>query len=195
MSNGQEPIVRQPSTRPATARAGISAGVLFFMFLIILLVAVFDQLTKAVVVGSLHEGELIRIVPSYFNLTLTYNRGAAFGILSNYSDGTRQLLLAGTTILALSAVMFFLYYDYYHDRIAQVALAMIVGGALGNVIDRVRIGEVVDFLDFYYQSYHWPAFNVADSAICLGVFILLLRRPARAHSEAGKSGEKQVAAI
>lgn len=143
--------------------------------LVALVVIILDQLTKWWVLQTISRGEIIPVIPDFFNLTLTFNRGAAFGILSNVPDGTRQLVLAFTTVVALSAVLYFLRHDFKNHKLAQYSLALIFGGAIGNVIDRVRLGEVVDFLDVYWSTYHWPAFNVADSAICVGVVILILR--------------------
>ncbi len=143
------------------------------------LVVFLDQYTKYIVVETIRQGTVVPVIDGVFNLTLTYNKGAAFGMLSGVSDGLRQLLLGGVTALAVCVVLYFLFYDYYHDRFAQMALGFILGGAAGNVLDRIRIGEVVDFLDVYYRNYHWPAFNVADSAICIGVVFLLFRSPAK----------------
>ena len=145
-----------------------------------ILVLVSDQLTKQLILESFQMGESREIVSSLFNLVLVFNKGAAFGFLSGVSEGLRQIILGATTVLALGTVIYLLVYDYFEDRIARTALGMILGGAVGNIIDRVRLGEVVDFLDFYYGNYHWPAFNVADSAICVGVFILLFRKPREA---------------
>lgn len=146
------------------------------VILIGLVVVILDQLSKWWILQNVERGQIISIVPNIFNLTLTFNRGAAFGILSNMPDGTRQVLLGLTTLVALSAVLYFLRRDYRNEKVAQYSLALIFGGAVGNVLDRFRLGEVVDFLDVYWKNYHWPAFNVADSAICVGVVILIFRR-------------------
>jgi signal peptidase II len=137
-------------------------------------VIVLDQLSKLVVLASVGPGEVITVIPKFFNLTLTFNKGAAFGFLAGAPDGMRQVLLYLMTAVALGVVVLMLVRDYRHSSLAKVALAMIIGGALGNIIDRIRIGHVVDFLDAYYGTYHWPAFNLADSSICIGVFLLLL---------------------
>jgi signal peptidase II len=108
-----------------------------------------------------------------FNLTLSFNRGAAFGLWSGLESGWREIVLASTILLALGVVGFLLTRPYYQSKVTQIALAAILGGAIGNVIDRFIYGAVVDFLDFYLGSYHWPAFNIADSAICIGVGLLL----------------------
>lgn len=166
-------------------RLGISGRNAFWMAVILVLVVALDQFTKYLVLQNIARGEIIPIIPDFFNLTLTFNRGAAFGLLADLPDGTRQLVLAVTTLIALSAVLYFLVRDFHGERIAHYSMALILGGAFGNVIDRVRLGEVVDFLDVYWNTYHWPAFNVADSAICIGVAILLLKKPqARATKDA-----------
>ncbi|MBX7145171.1 MAG: signal peptidase II [Oligoflexia bacterium] len=147
------------------------------MLCVIAVVVAVDQVTKLWIVANFRLGELRPVISGLFDLTYTLNRGAAFGIFSGVSDGLRQIVLAITTAVALLAVLYFLSRDFRGRLHAQVALALILGGAIGNLIDRVRIGAVIDFLDFYVQNYHWPAFNVADSCICIGVFVLILLRP------------------
>lgn len=132
-----------------------------------------DQITKLWVVAKFERYEVLPVIDGFFNLILTYNKGAAFGMFADLPDGTRQIVLAITTSAALLAVLYFLAKDYKDNRTAQVAMSLILAGAAGNLIDRVRLGEVIDFLDVYLGQYHWPAFNVADSAICIGVTILL----------------------
>lgn len=144
---------------------------------VLLLVWALDQASKHLVVSTLAPGEIWEVIPGFFNLILVHNRGAAFGLFSHLPDGIREWVLFGTTFAALAVVMFFLVRDYAGDSVAQTGLMMILGGAAGNITDRVRLGEVVDFFDVFVGSYHWPAFNIADSAICLGVVMLLFRRP------------------
>jgi signal peptidase II len=134
---------------------------------------VIDQISKRVVLSSFQPGEIRPVIDGFFNLTLTFNRGAAFGLWSGLSSGWREAVLGLTILLALGVVGYLLTRSYYQTIVAQTALAGILGGAIGNVIDRVQLGAVVDFLDFYIGSAHWPAFNIADSAICVGVFLLL----------------------
>jgi signal peptidase II len=147
-------------------------------YLRVLLVALFvvalDQLTKELVLQSFSIGELRPVVPDYFNLTLTFNPGAAFGLWSNLGAPWRELVLALTAGAAMFVVLFFLRHPQHQHAVAQIGLAAVLGGAIGNVIDRVRFGAVVDFLDFYVGTYHWPAFNVADAAICCGVAVLVV---------------------
>lgn len=141
-------------------------------FLVILGV---DQGTKYAASHMLLLGEPISVIPGLFNLTLVYNPGAAFGMFGNYPDEIRRLTLWGVSLIALIVVVRFMMKEAKDDLLAQYALVAILSGALGNIIDRLRFDAVVDFLDFYFRNYHWPAFNVADSAICVGVTLLIIR--------------------
>ena len=136
-------------------------------------ITILDQLSKFIVQQKLDLGQTIPVIPSFFNLTHVLNPGAAFGFLSGASAAFRGPFFITISVLA---VLFILYYRSRHrgmGLLPSVALALILGGALGNLIDRVRLGMVVDFLDFYYRSYHWPAFNLADSAITVGVALMV----------------------
>ncbi len=118
-------------------------------------------------------------VTSFFNLVLVYNRGAAFSFLAGAGGWQREFF----TVIALAASVWIIWLLYRHPRqsLFCLALALVLGGALGNVIDRIAIGAVVDFLDFHAYGWHWPAFNVADSAITCGAVLLVwdgLRSPA-----------------
>jgi signal peptidase II len=138
------------------------------------LVVVLDQASKAVVLaGFTGDGLDDRIgVTPFFNLVLTFNRGVSFGLF-NAAGSTGSAL-----VLSLVAAAIVLGLVWWLSRATSLLLAvsigLIVGGAIGNVVDRIRLGEVVDFLDFHIGSWHWPAFNLADTAICLGVAGLLL---------------------
>jgi signal peptidase II len=136
-------------------------------------VVVLDQLSKAAVLG-LFAGRALgdrEIVTSFFNLALTYNRGISFGLF-NGGAGVNALVFS----LAAAAIVAILIYWLAHaaSPVLAVAIGLVIGGAIGNVIDRLRLGAVVDFLDFHAGALHWPAFNVADSAICIGVAAMLL---------------------
>lgn len=140
-----------------------------------LLVAL-DQLSKYAVMRMLAHGG-IEVAP-FFNLVLVYNRGAAFSFLSNASGWQRELFIA--IALVASAWVIWLLRKHPRQILFCFALSLILGGAVGNVIDRVWLGAVVDFLDFHAAGYHWPAFNVADSAITCGAVLLVwegLRAP------------------
>lgn len=145
--------------------------------LILLAVYVLDQITKWLALRMIGQLEVIPVIPEFFNLTLTFNPGIAFGLLGGMDAGVRYLLLASVTLIALGVIIYLYIGPFKRDFLARTALAMILGGALGNITDRILYGAVVDFLDFYISHYHWPAFNVADSAICIGVTILLFRNP------------------
>jgi signal peptidase II len=132
-----------------------------------------DQISKKLILDSFQPGEIRPVIDGLFNLTLTFNKGAAFGLWSGLSSGVREAVLGLTILLALGVVAFLLTRSYYQSFVAQAALSGILGGAVGNIIDRFRFGAVVDFLDWYIGTAHWPAFNIADSAICVGVALLL----------------------
>jgi signal peptidase II len=150
---------------------------ILFFALIIIGMTILDQITKKIAVKYIVEGQQIEIIQGMFNLTLSYNKGAAFGLFANIeNNAVRLLFLWGASIVALILVIYMFFYEYRQDNLGKFALSLIMGGAIGNIIDRLYLGRVVDFLDFYYRSYHWPAFNVADSSICIGVTILVLFR-------------------
>lgn len=130
-----------------------------------------DQLTKWAVLANFAHGER-RELTGFLNLVLVYNKGAAFSMFAD-AAGWQTPLLAGFAVVA-AAVVAFLIVRNPAKRLLCLGLALILGGALGNLIDRLRYGQVVDFLDFHAWGWHWPAFNVADSAICVGAAILIL---------------------
>jgi signal peptidase II len=140
-------------------------------FVVAALVVAADQATKAMVLGRFSAGEGVVMTP-YFNLVLVYNKGAAFSFLSD-APGWQTPLLVGFALVAMAVVAYMLVRSPGR-LVLSVGLALILGGALGNVIDRLRFGQVVDFLDFHASGYHWPAFNVADSAITVGAVLLIL---------------------
>jgi signal peptidase II len=129
-----------------------------------------DQLSKFAITSSIAYGSGIEITP-FFNLVLIHNRGAAFSFLSTAAGWQRGFFIA----IAVVAIVWVVYLLRQHPRqtLFCVALALILGGAIGNVIDRVWLGAVIDFLDFHAAGYHWPAFNVADSAITCGAATLV----------------------
>lgn len=137
-------------------------------------VVILDQATKLLVQRAFRLGESLPVLPGFFNLTYVLNPGAAFGLLAGAAAAFRGPFFIAVSVLAIAVIC------YYHARYARgrplstVGLALILGGALGNLIDRLRVGMVIDFLDFYLGAYHWPAFNVADSGITVGVGLLLV---------------------
>jgi len=133
---------------------------------------VFDQITKLYIDRSMQVFQSIPVIDGLFNITYLRNKGAAFSFLS-HAAWRLPFFIAISVIAAVVIVVAFnrLRTD---QRLAQVSLSMVFSGAVGNLIDRVRQGEVIDFLDVYWKTHHWPAFNVADSLICVGVALLAL---------------------
>ncbi len=145
-------------------------------------VAVLDQLSKVGILGFFAgraAGEHEQVAP-FFNIVLIYNRGMSFGLF-NGGGGLNALLFSLVAAAIVTALIYWL--SRVESPLLAIAIGLIIGGAIGNVADRIRFGAVVDFLDFHAGSWHWPAFNVADSAISIGVAVmlvdgLLLRREA-----------------
>jgi signal peptidase II len=143
---------------------------------IVVLVAVivaFDQLTKFIVDHSMPLHHSIPIIEGFFSLTYVRNTGAAFGIFAGSAELFRRPFLILVSVVAIGFIVVMLKRLRDSEKWLVTALAFILGGAIGNLIDRVLYGEVIDFLDCFWGSYHWPAFNVADSFITVGVTITL----------------------
>ncbi len=139
-----------------------------------------DQATKLYIHKSMFIYQTIPVIPDIFNIFYIRNRGAAFSFLANVSWRLPFFILVSTFASAVILVAFCRLKE--SQKTAQTALALIFSGAVGNLIDRVRLGEVIDFLDFHWKTHHWPAFNVADSCIFVGVALLafdLLREERR----------------
>lgn len=134
-----------------------------------------DQLTKLYVHTHFQLSESITVIPNYFNITYVRNPGAAFGFLAETNPQFRELFFLSIPPIVMLIIFFILRGVSDKDRWQVFALSSIFGGAIGNYIDRIRFRYVIDFLDFHYQGkYSWPAFNIADSAIVLGVTILTI---------------------
>jgi signal peptidase II len=142
-------------------------------------VILFDAFTKWLITQRIALHETIALIPNFFQLVHVQNNGAAFGIGANTTEGSAvPLLLNIGAIAVFIIVVIYALRSAITDRLLQVGLHLILGGAIGNLVDRFRVGSVVDFLDFYVtvggREHHWPAFNVADSAICIGIGLLFL---------------------
>ncbi len=131
-----------------------------------------DQGTKLAIDSSMKLYQSIPILP-FFKLTYVHNTGAAFSFLSE-AGGWQRWFFAGLAFAISCVIAIWLARLKQHETLLAVALALVLGGAIGNLIDRLAYGYVIDFLDVYYQTWHWPAFNIADSAITLGVILMLL---------------------
>jgi signal peptidase II len=146
------------------------------MYVVIgLLVFAGDQLTKALVVESIPEHTVVPVIPHLLNLTHVSNAGAAFGLFSDTPSAWKTGVLIFVSAALLATVVSFVWRTHRLQWEAGVGLALILGGASSNLLDRVRVGRVVDFLDVYFRSYHWYTFNLADSAIVVGACFLILQ--------------------
>jgi signal peptidase II len=133
---------------------------------------ILDQLSKAYIDNHFELSQSKRIIDNFFHLTYVRNPGAAFGMLSDHA--IRVPFFISISVLATVGILWYIRKISHVKRWQHLALGLILSGALGNLVDRIRFGEVIDFLDVHWYNYHWPAFNVADSAICVGVTIMLI---------------------
>jgi signal peptidase II len=149
-------------------------GRYLILALISLSTVALDQVSKVQIMQTMRLHESIPVVAEFFSLTYIRNPGAAFGLLASSGQTFRLVFFGLTSVFALGLLGMIFYRLRQDDWVGQLSIAGILGGAIGNLLDRVRFGEVIDFLDFYVNGYHWPAFNVADAAISVGVFFLIL---------------------
>ena len=143
-------------------------------YLIALAIILLDQATKRVIVGTLQLGQGLPIVPGFFDLVFVLNPGAAFSFLATLPDSVRNPFFITISVTAVILILVYRTRHLQQHELASLSLALVLGGAIGNLIDRLRYGMVVDFLLVHVYEYHWPAFNVADSAISLGVTLMVL---------------------
>ena len=136
-------------------------------------ICILDQLTKYWIVTAIDVYDTIEVIPGFFNLTHIYNPGGAFGFLARSTSEFRHLFFLISSFVAMGLILFLYAKTPPQQRLLTSALALILGGAIGNIIDRIRIGKVIDFLDVYIRDIHWPAFNVADSAITIGICLFM----------------------
>lgn len=141
-------------------------GVLTAFFVVLV-----DQVSKALIFEFLSQGQPTMFVTSFFNLVAAWNTGVSFSMFNNLGN-YGVYILSGFSLMVIILLMYWLCRE--KSRLMQLALGFVIGGALGNVIDRVRIGAVFDFLDVHIGEHHWPAFNVADSFICIGAVLIIL---------------------
>ena len=144
-------------------------------YLIALAIVFLDQTTKLVIIQTIQYGQAIAIIPDFFDIVFVLNPGAAFGFLSTLSAEVRNPLFILISVVAVVLIVFYHARYLGSNRLVSFALALVLGGAAGNLIDRLRYGMVVDFLDVHVGQYHWPAFNVADAAVSLATLIILFR--------------------
>jgi signal peptidase II len=151
-------------------------------FLFILVMIALDQAAKFVISRTVELYESRAVIPGFFNITRIHNRGAIFGAFNQSNNQVVFIALTAASLLALGLVVFYFFKTPPSDRLVKISLALIMAGALGNLLDRLTRGFVIDFLDVYVRNAHWPFFNVADSCISVGavlmLFIFFRRKPA-----------------
>jgi signal peptidase II len=153
-------------------------------------VVLLDVVTKAYIVSTMFLHESFAVIEGFLNITYVRNPGAAFGILSSASPGFRITFFLSITIAVIGMILYYIWKSHDKEIFETFTLSLILSGALGNMIDRVRFGEVIDFIDVYVGPHHWPAFNVADSAISVGAAFLifsLLRHKEEVAASSGKN--------
>lgn len=138
------------------------------------IIIILDQLTKYIILTTMPLHNSIPVIPGFFSITHIHNPGGAFGMFADGSPLLRKFLFLVVSSLAICFVLYFYHSTPLTHRFLSLGFAMIFGGAVGNMIDRVRFGKVVDFLLFYIRDWYFPAFNVADSAITIGVTIFVI---------------------
>jgi signal peptidase II len=146
--------------------------IFYFLFILILLAA--DQLTKAIVAQKIPFLNSRSIIPGFFNLTHIRNRGAIFGFFSQSGSQFLYVILTLASLAALAFVAFYFFKTPPSQRLMLISLSLILAGALGNMIDRIFRGYVIDFMDFHVKKWHWPSFNIADASITIGALIIIL---------------------
>lgn len=153
---------------------------------------ILDQITKILIQRNFELHESVVILDGFFSFTYILNPGAAFGFFADQSATFRAIFFLTVSAIALTMLIIFFRQTPEDDRLGLMAISLLFGGAIGNLIDRIRLGEVVDFLDVYVGRYHWPAFNVADSAITVGISLLMIHlllqknEDSEAHLKGGK---------
>lgn len=141
---------------------------------LVLILVVLDQLTKTAIAGSLPLNTRRNLIPGFFNLVHVHNKGAIFGFFSRSGNSLVYLFLTLASLAALGLVIYYFIKTPPSERMLKLSLSLILAGALGNLIDRIYRGYVIDFLDFYVQNWHWPSFNMADSSITIGALLMVL---------------------
>jgi signal peptidase II len=159
---------------PGLAAGGVSTVKRVVCALIVVLIFAGDQISKRIVQHSIPHGTEIPVISGFFNIIHTENSGIAFSLFAGASSPWKLVLLIGVSLALLITVIVIGLKSRDMTWGTGVGLAMILGGASSNLFDRIRFGQVVDFLDVYYRSYHWPTFNVADSAIVVGAGLLII---------------------
>ena len=147
----------------------------YWVLLIVVCCVLFlDQWSKSLVQQRLNLYQKVEVIPCFFNLVHVRNTGGAFGIFGGERGGIGSIIFIAVSLIAIGSILYLFVRLTEHDRTLSLSFSLILSGAIGNLLDRLRFGEVIDFLDFYLFSHHWPAFNIADSAISLGIGLMAL---------------------
>jgi signal peptidase II len=156
--------------------------------IIAFVIVVLDQVTKLYVDANFRLHETVPVVRGFFHLTYVRNKGAAFGILAD--NAVRVPFFITVSVVAMLGILWYIKRIRKDQKLALFSLSLIFSGAFGNLIDRIRLGEVIDFLDVFWRHYHWPAFNVADSAITVGVTLLFIEMWREDHNKSANNPAK-----
>jgi signal peptidase II len=143
-------------------------------YAVALTIILLDQASKLLIQTTIPLGYSITLIPDFFAIVHVLNPGAAFGLLAAQAAGVRNPFFIGISLLAIGFILYYRHRRLDDHPLASLGLSLILGGAVGNLTDRLRIGMVIDFIDVHYYQYHWPAFNVADSGITIGVSLMIL---------------------
>jgi signal peptidase II len=152
-----------------------------------LLILILDQFTKYEVEQKLPLHHRVEVISNFFNLTHVRNAGGAFGIFGGRRGGWGTVFFVGISVLAIGSLFYFIWKVKEDEKNLNLSFSLVLAGAIGNLIDRLRYGEVIDFLEFYLSSFYWPAFNIADSAICIGIGLMAFEILIWDHKKAAKS--------
>ena len=155
-------------------------------FPLLIAILALDQMTKFWITDSFSLYESKVVIPDFFNLVYVTNKGAAFSMFASIESPVRHYFFVSLNLIAAAGLTVAAFMMRGRHLLYVISFACIAAGALGNLIDRIRSGAVIDFLDFYFGSYHWPAFNVADSSICVGVALLFIVNYLDARQESGR---------
>lgn len=157
------------------------------LLIVCLLILILDQFTKYEVEQKLPLHHRVEVISHFFNLTHVRNAGGAFGIFGGRRGGWGTLFFVGISVLAIGSLFYFIWKVKEDEKNLNLSFSLVLAGAIGNLIDRLRYGEVIDFLEFYLSSFYWPAFNIADSAICIGIGLMAFEILIWDHKKAAKS--------
>ncbi len=169
----------ESETQNRTSKIGVPlrARIMSRIVMMVIAVAVFvaDQVSKVMVIHRVHDRAVVPVIPGFFNLTSSKNSGAVFGMFNDSAVWWKTPLLIVVSLALLITVVVLVVRTQNLQWATRIGLSMVLGGALANLFDRIRAGEVEDFLDFYFRSYHWATFNLADSAIVVGTGLIILQ--------------------